>query len=702
MSKMELLPAEEQSPEAAAAMAAAQQLTELELASDTSNKYEAWRSARRPFEVQWYLNASALRGFPDVRWNAELSRLEMKREPAHRKRFRINHIKPKYVARVAKYTRIPPNPTVVPASTDREDIFDSKATQKALEYFTRKGALRSKWMQSMQWVPVTGKSFWAVRWNDDAISHAPTKDEGGRLAPILGEVEVEHCSAFEILNADPSIEMMGDQPEIIRARLLPTREIELRFELEKGSIAAESADVDLFFYQRQIADLGTRQSGVASRSAAQDASNLSHALLLEHFIKPTMEYPQGRYRVVVGAKVLRHQDSMPGGFSNLTRNPYPFVEFADDAAPGQFWPDAFIERMIGLQSEYNEYRSKLGENLAVHFFPKLVVPKQLGLGADAYTSEAGERLDVNWIPGIPMPSYLQPSSVISDAWNILSTLRKEMDDVTLIYPAALGGVGGSSSGFQTSLLQEAADQVHGPTIQRNAIALEEAYVKIRHLMKQFYDVPRMITIAGRASIPEVYEFSKATIDEHADIRIEPDTMMPQLRSVRVDQIRQMFTEGLFGPTNEEKTRLRAQDMLKVAFSDFEIERDQRDMEQAQLENIQMTEGAPLAKPQPWEAHQLHWESHIDLFKSPEAKGWGADQLRANVFHALNHLIYLNPEDAKTMAREFNLTEEVEAVLAVIAPTTAPVPPPPDAMAPPMAAEAPMGMPSAAPAPVLSA
>src|SRR6478609_4594855 len=148
---------------------------EAAVVSEIYNKYDIRRQMRRPYEVQWYLNASALRGFPDVRWNAELNRLEIKREPAHRKRHRINHIKPKYVARVAKYTKVPPNPTVVPATSDREDIFNARASQKCLEYFTRKGSLRAKFMQSMQWVPVTGKAFWWLSYDSEAVAHAPVQ-----------------------------------------------------------------------------------------------------------------------------------------------------------------------------------------------------------------------------------------------------------------------------------------------------------------------------------------------------------------------------------------------------------------------------------------------------------------------------------------------------------------------------------------------
>ena len=668
--------------------AANESLSAEQLVAEIYHKYDIRRQMRRPYEVQWYLNASALRGFPDVRWNAELNRLEIKREPAHRKRHRINHIKAKYVARVAKYTKTPPAPTVLPATTDRDDIFNARASQKALEYLTRKTNLRSQWMRVMQWVPVTGKAFWWFRYDEDRVAYAPTLLDGERQ-PIMGDIEVDYGSAFEFLPADPGIEVLADQPEIMRVRMVKCRDIEQRFGLEPGSIPKESNDADLFFYQRQIADLGTRQQGMASRAitAMGDDSSDGYALQIECFTAPCAKYPQGRYAVVAGHKLLRAYYELPGQFQHVHRNPYPCVEFCDDAAPGQFWPDAFIERMVGLQSEYNEYRSKMAENLAMHFFPKLVVAKQLNLAEDAYTSEAGERLNVNYVPGIPMPNFLQPSSVIGDAWNVLNTIKREMDDVSLIYPSVMGGAGGASSGFQTNLLQEAADQVHGPAIQRNAMALEEAYYKLRHLMKLHYTEPRLISVLGANNLPEIYEFTSDSIDEQADVRIEPDSLMPMLRSARVDMIRGLFGDGLFGDPKDPVTRKRVLDMIRMGgYADFEIDREQRDQEQAQLENIQMGRGEPLAKPQVWEDHRIHWESHVDLFKSPQSQDWPEPLRVAYAWHALIHLSYLSEDDALKMAGEFGLRDKLEQLLALRhPPAPAPEPAPP---APPQGGGAP--------------
>jgi hypothetical protein len=635
---------------------------ERKLVAEIMNQYDYARQQRRPYEINWYINASALRGFPDVRFNVDTDRLEVKSEPKHRQRKRINYIKTKYIARVAKYTKSPPNPTVQPATSDREDIFNARASQKALEYITRRGHIRQRYMQVNQWTPLTGKAFWAIRWDDKAIGHAPSLDAvNGQKLLAMGEIKVDFVSAFELLPADPGIELLGDQPFILRAKLVKVSDLEARFPEFAGEISGESKDNELFFYQRQIADLGTRMLGPGARAGTEDdGDSKPYVLRIERFMKPCEEYPHGHYAVVASQKLLKQQPMLPGSFIACSpENPYPFVEFVDDAAPGQFWPDAFVERLVPLQSEYNEYRSKLAENLTMHFFPKLVVYKQLGLGPNQYTTEAGEKLEINAIPGLqgnPL-QFLQPQSVVGDAWNIIQHLKKEFDDVSLIYPSTTGGAGTATSGYQTSLLQEAADQVHGPAIQRNAMALEEAYMKIRHLMKQFYDIPRMISITGKNNIPEVYQFSADSIDENADVKIEPDTMMPPLRSARLDMIRQWAGDGLMGDIRDPQVLKRINDISRMGgYTEFDTDQVQRDREQAQHENIMMIQFQPLPKPQPWENHVEHWESHTDLFKSPETSAWTEEQWQQNVWHAIVHLNYINPQQAMMMASEFNMQQ----------------------------------------------
>ena len=662
--------------------------SEEDTVNEVKRKYDIRRQMRRPYEIQWYQNASALRGFPDVRFNAELNRLEIKREPQHRKRFRINLLKSKYIARLSKFLRMPSSPIVLPATTDREDIMNAKASQKALEYAIAKFGLKKLYRQVMRHVPVTGKAFLWVRWNEEAVG---SQLVDGKPAPIMGDIAVDFGDAFEFLPADPGIENLEDQPEIMRAKMVLVKDIIAAHPDLEGQIHGESNEADIFFYQRQIADLGTRQQGMASRATQQMEDSPSYALRLELFTKPCPEYPNGRYVVVAGNKMIRYQDSLPGGFSTCHRNPYPVIEFVDDVAPGQFWPDAFVERLIGIQSEYNEYRSKIGENLTLHFFPHLLSPIQANLGQTSYTNEAGQIIEYTAVPNIDKPSFLQPSGVLGDAWNILQFIKQEFDDISMITPAVLGSQKGANSGYQVNLLQEAADTVHLPTIEHNADCLTELFIKIRRLMKIGYDQPRLVAVAGRNNIPDVAEFSRDNIDETAEVRVEVSDMMPVMRSARIDMIRGMFKDGLFGDPMDPKTRKKTNEMLRTTSQEFELDREARDEEQAQRENLMMERAEPLPRPFVWENHEVHWDSHTDLFKSPETLDWTPEQWKVNVWHVVNHLQYINPLQGLMLAAEFGLQNEAMQLQQIYLAVAAQNPAVPGANAPnPQDPNAPQG------------
>jgi hypothetical protein len=161
----------------------------------------------------------------------------------------------------------------------------------------------------------------------------------------------------------------------------------------------------MFRYERQIATLNNVGYGgiglVESKSAAKTGQP-SLVLVKEFFEKPCLSYPKGRYAVVAGDILVRNQQELPFGFSDL-ENPYPVVTFSDVETAGQFWNPTVTEQLIGLQREYNLIRSKIAEQVRMMAFPKLLAAKQHQIPEGAWTSEAGEFVEYVAIPGVPPP-----------------------------------------------------------------------------------------------------------------------------------------------------------------------------------------------------------------------------------------------------------------------------------------------------------
>lgn len=662
---------------------------EVKLIAEVNGKLDKWKIDRRPHDVQGFINAAMVRGKQRVVWNEGLARLEQRPVGAHRVNLIVNRILPKLRARLAKFTKNRPVPVVVPASADREDFLNARATQKVLEYVHRKAGLEARYKEALLWSQTYGKAFWWIYWDPSAKARIQKNDPimGTIVEEVAaGDVAIEVGSPYEFFPSDPTKLRVGDQPEIMRARYRLVDDVRQRYPEKKAFIQGEAKRDEAFTYERQIATLNGRETpGLGDRSSGvgpDDKNGGDYCLVKELFTKPCGKYPEGRYVVVAGDVLVKKQDFLPYGFNEFP-NPYPCVEFNDTETAGSFWPTTHVEQMIGLQQEYNALRSGLQEHIRLNKHPKIFIPEQFRMAKNSWTTEAGEVIRYVAMPGIPPPTPWTPPPISSDTWRLLDMMNKEFDDVTNIYPAMQGAVGQASSGFQTNLLQEAADSVHAPDIRQHEQSLEDAYFKIRRIIAAGWDVPRLISVTGKNYEPEVFEFSSDQIDENADIIIQTGSALSTSPAVRSQQVFELYKSGLLGDPADPEVRRQALGLLSLNTQENMQEVTHRDETLARLENLEMGRGEEVAFPKPWENHNIHWTFHTDQLKSPEIREWPQERVMALIAHVVMHAKYIDPNKAVSIAQEFGLVD----LIPMIAP---PAPPPQPGM--------PVGPPGAPPGP----
>jgi hypothetical protein len=374
---------------------------------EVNEKYTQWRNDRRPYESGWFFASAMIRGLQNTRWNPVLNILESRKAPAHRSRDTINLILPKVKAKLSKFLKNRALPIVQSASTDHEDILNAQATTKVLEYLWDKLQLEEKYEEALLWAMQTGKSFWWFYWDETRVAQfkAPEDIMGQSQIHDLpeGDVGVEVGTAFELLVSDPGKTRLAQQPEIMRVKVRLTADVEKQFKLQPGSIESELKESDLFQYQKQIAQLGAKS--ITGMSANQDRNSdekSKYTVVKEIFTAPNANYPEGRYAVVAGQKLLKANGPLPYGLATHT-NPYPVVEFADTITAGQFWPTTLVDQLIPIQTQYNRIRNTVDENLKLVVNPKVFIPKQANVAKSVWTSEAGEKIYINWQPECRRP-----------------------------------------------------------------------------------------------------------------------------------------------------------------------------------------------------------------------------------------------------------------------------------------------------------
>lgn len=634
---------------------------EQQLIDEINEKCARWRRDRQPHEQQWFINAAFFRGQQYVQWSDKDQRLVVPPAPSHRVRLVVNRIFPKVRARLAKFLKRRAVPHVVPAQEDQDAKLNARGTEKALMYQWRRLQLEAKYKDALLIAKDCSKACWWFYWDANALARISAKDPMSGQEQVgdapAGDVGVEVGSAFELLVSDPGIARLGDQPAIMRIKLRDVKDVQARYPEMAAYIKADAGDRDYFRYEKQIASLNNVGYGgtglLETRNTHHKTGQPTMVLVKEYFERPCGNYPSGRYAVVAGDVLLKNQEELPFGFATLM-NPYPCVSFNDVDTAGQFWGPTVIEQLIGLQREYNLIRSKVAEQLRLMAFPKLLAAKQHQIPSGAWTSEAGEFVEYVAIPGVPPPTPWNPPNIANDAWRSIDLIQKEFDDITHVYPASEGDTGSATSGFQTNLLQEATDSVHQPDVRAHELALEEAAIKIRRLMKQGYDIPRLLTTIGRNYEPEIIEFSQDNIDEAAIIVVEASSQLPDLKGAKIQAIIELFTNGMLGDPNDPDVKRRALAMLEMGELDTAYDYARHDEDLARIENNDLEEGRGIANPEFFQNHNIHYQVHTDQLKNASTRSWPGQLRMQLINHVIWHVDFMNPASALQLAQQYGL------------------------------------------------
>lgn len=635
------------------------------LIAETKQRRDQMRQTRQPHEMQWFVNAAMIRGQQFVEYSVKDSRM-VNIPVGAQERHAINRIRPKIVAKRAKLIKNRVRIFVTPASAEQEDRLNARATQKALDFVWRRDGLEQKRRRALMKAETEGRGYWWIHHNPAKIGYVMVEDpitgEKTRQEAEIGDVEVEVGGAYEVLVGDASIPTIGDQPEIMRIRMRPVEDMKKRYpefaEFIKGAPAGSSGGDDWFRYEKQISTLNS--SGTGGFTDANKKSGDHWVMVTEHFLRPCGKYPKGHYRVLVGDILVRQDEELPYGFYDLP-NPYPVEEFVDIPNASQYWGTTLIEQLSPLQREYNLGRSKLVEHIKKAVHPKVIVFKQHRLPDGAWNNKAGEIIELFHTPGLPPPMVITPQNLAGDLWRVLEMVRQEFDDISQVYPSAEGKAGGSTSGFQTNLLQEATDMVHRQDIEAVDYAVECAMIKIRRIMKLSYDVPRLVAVVGRNLEPEVQEFFSDQIDESADLKVESGSALPDMRAQRMQIVKEMYDGQMFGPIGRPEAVRKAFSLMELGGVDEAIDASKIDENLARIENNDFINGKEVANPEFFHNHNIHYEVHTEMLKSPDTRSWPPEKKQMAMIHLIGHLDFFDPSAALNAALQYGLPPPPQAL-----------------------------------------
>jgi len=562
--------------------------------------YDVGLSLRRPYEQKWLLNLSFLAGKQYVFYNDSTQLIQQLIHPKGRLRIVDNKILPRFQKQVSRLIRNNPRMSVVPASTDQEDIKAAKIGDKVLKWFWRQHTMRKTIRVLGTWIYSCGNGFLDDRWNPKL---GPiTTDAKGELR-YAGDVDVGIWSPFEVIVPSASLTSMDieDFPWVMKAKYRPLEWFHSNFKRGK-EVAAEQRPIP-------FVDAGALFGGLTDAKATH---KLEGAVWMELRVKPNAEYPKGLYLEGANGIILERKD--------YPFDSYHLEHFKDIEVPGIFWGMATTEAAIWLQKVWNRQLSDIAEFNRTMARGKWLVPRNSKMEVLPDDSH-GQRLLYNPVMG-HKPEMMDIKGLPATYQQALEIVSVSLMELYHQHEVTQGtNRSDIRSGEMVALLLEQDDFGNVPTHAIFEESLERVMSRVLRRIQEGYKEQRIVSVTGRDLEHDVFAFTGADLRNNTDVHVAKDSSLPDSKVARQYRIMQNFEKGLYGDPADERTRERVMMMLEdVPSEDVKdiFKESHLDRQNARVENEAIkSQPDVLHLVNPYDGHAVHIEEHRMARKQPD-------------------------------------------------------------------------------------
>lgn len=620
------------------------------LAAWVDEQYQKAKGDRMAVQKQWYLNLSFYYGkhfyrlLPVPGQTPGAAKLYKTQAPPWKTRMAVNRSRQIIRRELSKLTSQKPNASVVPASSEDEDLFAAYAGEQVWESYYHSHKVHRDFRRAMWWMTICGTSFIKDYWD-------PTKADPS-TPNAQGDICTGPVTPFHLFVPDLREEEIEDQPWIMNVYTKPVEWVQRFF----GDKAPESLKADVVSINEIIDEAVMDLKG--GHQSKPDA-----VLIKEFWAKPGVHQllPEGGLLTVAGGQIIA--GSMEG--LPYQHGEYPFTKF-DHIPTGKFYGESILTDIIPLQREYNRTRGQIIDNKNIMSQLQLLAPKG-SVNPAKITNQPGQVIEYNpgFQPPQPMPLQPLPAYVLEELNRTLS----DMDDLSGQHEVSKGQTPpGVTAATAISFLQEQDDSLLSTTYQ----SIEQGMEKIaKHVLShavQYWDVPRLVKATGTDGAFDALMLKGAELKKGTDIRMEGGSALPTSKAARQAFIMDMMKFNWIDP--QEGLRLLEIGGVQKLYDQLKIDERQAQRENLRMKNLdpqliaqqqeafqasippemlamaqasgeQLPEAPPLVPVNNWDNHAVHIEFHNRFRKSQAFELLGPEIQAQFESHVKAHAMALN-------------------------------------------------------------
>lgn len=581
----------------------AEYMDDKDVVAEVIDDFHKRQAERKFYEANWQLNINFFIGnqYSYITPNGDI--METGKQYFWQEREVYNHIANIIEIRQAKLSRVRPSLTVVPFSDDEGDVACAKTSKKILKAVSHNKNISKILAQGTMWSEICGTVFYKIDWNNDGGRVIGVDENKGVIRE--GDVDITVVSPFEIYPDSNTYNNVDDCNSIIYARTFHKDAVK-----NIWGIDCEGEDINVYTLDSITTAGGLGYTSMSSAVAKKLKKD--QVLVLEMYEKPTIEYPNGRFIIVAGDKLV-YMGELPYVNKENGKRGFPFVKQACIASPNCFWGGCIVERCIPIQRSFNAIKNRKHE-----FLNRLT----MGILAVEDGSLDIENLEEEGLSpgkvliyrqGSDAPKMLSNSSVPIDFQYEEASLLSEFTNVSGVSDLLNGGIAMSNaSGVALQLLIEQDDIKLLSSSEELKNVAKDMAKHILRLYKQFALTEHTTRIIGDNGTVELFYWKGSDINSE-DIVFETESEINETLAQKRSMIFEILKAGLLEDENGKlSSSMRSKVLEQLGFGVWENSQDMNALQiaNANKENIEMVLGDKKLLPKEIDDHTLHINEHI--------------------------------------------------------------------------------------------
>lgn len=468
------------------------------------------------------------------------------------------------------------------ANTDNKSTIQAKLATSLLEYYMREKNLEKYLKKACEYALVMGSGYIKMEWNATSGQVFELDEETGEETRE-GDVEFKNMTPFDVL-FDTSRETENQDWVLCRT-----------FK-NKHNLAAKFPEL-----RQKIEDLKTKSDYFRFVTEMYEYDETDDVPVYELFHKKTEAVPEGRYLLFLAEDIVLMDQP----------NPYPDLPVYRIAARdilGTSYGYSPMFPLLEIQDALNGTHSAILSNQSAFAVQSIFVKRGSEIAPKSLEGS------LNIIEGNEKPEPINFTQTPAEVFNYASILEQQMETISGISSVTRGNPEASlKSGTALALVQATSLQYISGLQQQYVRMMEDVGTGLINLLKEFANVPRVVTIAGIANKGYIEkEFTGDDIAGINRITIEVGNPLAQTHAGRVQMASDLLQYQLISSPQEYLS------VMTTGRLDVMTDPIERNNNLIRAENERMMLGVQ-AKVLATDNHVQHIQEHQSILADPDMR-----------------------------------------------------------------------------------